>query len=106
MNLPLFAIGLRKLFSRQGLAPERSKTTRAQDQGAEDHAVPTVIFNPAFGPETYEVTSQNSNFTVLNNPKVDFIFWGEYWGTPAGANQVSTLSRDALTLLDSPYLDG
>jgi hypothetical protein len=81
MNLRLFANRLRNVFTRRDPAPQRPKRpARLGIEALEDRTVPTIVFNPVFGSETY-FGGHTSNFTVLNSPKVYLIFWGSYWGS-------------------------
>jgi hypothetical protein len=67
----------------------------------EDRLVPTIVFNPHFGPEN---TVDNGGFK-LNSPPIDLIFWGSTWETTDEplATQITNATQ---SLLSSSYLSG
>jgi len=95
-------------------AVRRRQGCRLALEQLEERTVPAVIFNSALGgdsifwapgngagqPANQAVTSPiTNNPTVLNNPSVYLIFWGQSW-TNATAQQFAT---DASTIIQSPY---
>jgi len=68
----------------------------------EDRTLPTIVFAPIAGPE---VASKDDGY-VLRSPPVYFIFWGSYFGTPAGIQAGNNFVAEAKALLASGYLLG
>jgi hypothetical protein len=101
-----FVNRMRRLLTPGGLPNRPKRRTRLGIEALEDRSVPTVVFNPVFGQQTYGDPNHTSNFTVLSNPKVYLIFWGKYWGTAQGHSQYLTLCNDASSIINSPYLSG
>jgi hypothetical protein len=66
----------------------------------EDRTVPTVVFNPHFGPET--VTDGGGQ--KLFSPPVELVFWGSFWQTSAGSQLAADIENKAATLLSGPFL--
>jgi hypothetical protein len=65
----------------------------------EDHIVPTIVFEPAFGAEATLFGSGQK----LNATPVQLIFWGStYWDSPSGA-QAADVTNAFATLLGSAY---
>src|SRR5262245_33776487 len=100
---------------RPGSRTSSRRSRRPDLESLEQREVMTVVFPPAFGPDTIFWRSNNtaghpanqvvtgpiSNPTVLNNPTVYFIFWGTTWTKVA-----PQLAADAKTLIESQYLSG
>lgn len=92
----------------------RQRLCRPKALPLEDRVVPTVYFEPAFGPETVIWRPNNSvitqpmlsNPTVLNNPQVNVIFCGSSWGTLQGLHQASVMFNRLAEILGSNYLSG
>jgi autotransporter-associated beta strand protein len=84
----------------------------------EDRTLPTVVYDPQiFGPNNqgqYVVRetvaplpdAANGKYTLLQAPDVYLLFWGSYWTTTQGAQDVQTLVSEAKTILASSYLNG
>jgi hypothetical protein len=71
----------------------------------EDRIQPTVIFPPQFGGETLLQSSAGDyNYVPLSSPNVHVIFWGSYWATHS--DQITSLTRDMTTILNSNYTGG
>jgi hypothetical protein len=111
-----FANKLRKIYSSPKGAKPRKRVC-LEVESLEHRLVPTVGFKSALGgdtifwpqgnaagqPANQAVTSPiKNNPTVLNNPEVDFIFWGKSW-TAASAQKYF---NDATAILQSGYTSG
>jgi hypothetical protein len=71
----------------------------------EDRTVPTVMFTPQFGFEHLSLTQNGDfNYTTKSDANVNLIFWGKFWGTAAGASQVTLLTKEAKGIIGSAYL--
>ena len=106
MNLMALRAGLHRL-ARGWHTSSRRQATRHRTlavEHLEDRTVPTVVFQPLFGPESLTASPP---FTVLNSPTVYLIFWGSSWAPgQSGAQTEQTLLNDAVKVLQSPYLSG
>src|SRR5438046_1062826 len=70
-------------------------------EGLEERKVPTVIYNPVFGPEPLN----DDDGDRVNNPPVYLVLWGSYWnGTSSPQSQI--IEQAAADVMASPYLSG
>ncbi|MBV9123666.1 MAG: hypothetical protein JO112_09945 [Planctomycetes bacterium] len=69
----------------------------------EDRLVPTIVFNPYWGPEQLVAGSQSH---AVRSPSVDLLFWGSYWGTNQGKTDEQRVALSVNSLVNSPYLTG
>jgi hypothetical protein len=93
-----------KRFIRAGSRrPARSRNACLQVEALEERAVPTIVIQPYFGPETIAPGSTNDG---MQHPTVNLIFSGSYWNTAAGQQDENTLVNSALSILGGPYLSG
>jgi hypothetical protein len=69
----------------------------------EDRSVPTILFQPSFGPET---VLPGSSYTAMQSPPVYLTFWGSSWGSLQGSQDVNRLTAAVNKVLGSPYLTG
>jgi len=110
-----FVRWVRRLSSRSNANVCQKLPTRLGVEELEHRVVPTVVFNSALGGDTISWVPNNSagqpanqvvtspitnNPSVLNDPTVYFIFWGQSWTTA----QAKVLANDAKALLQSTYL--
>ena len=86
----------------------------------EERVVQTVVFTPVFGSQALQPSSNpNGQYTVLNHPTVELIFWGapdpvntpktptvNYWSTTQGQAAANKFISDAKSILGGPYLSG
>jgi hypothetical protein len=90
------------LFPRRGEHSFSRRPFTLSLESLEDRLVPTIVFQPQFGPETVLATSGPERFS--NNP-VHLIFWGSQWhGDTSPAAR--TIKDAANRVLTSTYLSG
>jgi hypothetical protein len=65
----------------------------------EDRMLPTILYNPVFGPET---TSQDGS-EHMQQPQVYLIFWGSYWSYGLGPSQASLVTSAASQVVTSTF---
>jgi hypothetical protein len=95
---------IRKFFGNR--KPNRRPQSRRwplQLEALEDRLVPTVVFQPTFGSEALDASSQDH---ALQSPTVYLLFWGSYWQTTQGQSDETALNEKIKILLGSPYLTG
>jgi hypothetical protein len=104
----LFTRVASKSRPRRSESLEKRRRTSLSVEALEDRLVPTIIFNPAFGPET--VTSSNppagSIDSALRTPTIVPVFWGQYWSTPSGQQDIGTIRTAIQSIISGPYLSG
>jgi hypothetical protein len=80
--------------------PPKKLARRLALESLEDRNVPSIVFNPHFGPQTAHTSSSG---LTLNSAPVYLIFWGQGWGS--STRQSMTDVQDATNaVLSSPYL--
>ena len=94
-------------------APKPSRRSRPRLEILEDRQVPTVLFDPAFGPEV----ALSLNGPRVNSPAINLIFadqkidakgntfWGNAWNQsydPAS----TVVSQQVVSMINSPYFLG
>src|SRR5262249_3517807 len=68
-------------------------------ESLEDRVVPSIVFNPHFGPETAHTSSSG---LTLNGAPVYLIFWGQRWGSPT-SQSMTDIQNATNAVLSSPY---
>jgi hypothetical protein len=112
------------LSSRKPFARSRRTGLKPALELLEQRTVPTVAFDPAFGPETVVYANPNdlggdpgtpvipgallTNPTALRSPHLYMIFSGKGWVDGAGkpVPAVNNFVTDALTIVNSNYFSG
>ncbi|HVX13124.1 MAG TPA: DUF4214 domain-containing protein [Pirellulales bacterium] len=69
-------------------------------ESLEDRRLLTIDYQPVFGTETLQTAAP---YTVMNNPTVNFILWGN-WGTGAGQTNPSTVENISQAIINSTDL--
>jgi hypothetical protein len=78
------------------------KQSRLVLETLEERTVPTIVFNPHFGPET----TTDHGGPKLNSPPVYLVFWGSFWQNGAGSQMATDIQNQTVNLLSGPYLIG
>jgi hypothetical protein len=94
---------LRTRAARRPASRKKDRWARLEVEGLEERTVPTVVFQPHYGPETLGADSQNHGMV---SPPVYVIFWGAYWGTANGSRDANTFISEAKSIFGSSYLTG
>ncbi len=82
--------------------PSKKKPTiRLSLEALEDRLVPTVVFTPQFGSETY-----TGSHNGMQDPPVHLIFSGPYWNTAQGQQNEQTIIASTKNIVGGPYLSG
>jgi hypothetical protein len=91
----------KRLFNRKSpTITRRPARSHLQVESLEGRDVPSVFFQPQFGPETVH----DGGAYKLNSPPVFLIYWGSYWTSPQGKADANTLTAAAREVIESPYL--
>lgn len=80
-----------------GRRPARPNRPRPSLEALEDRLVPTILFQPAFGPETTTGSAeynQPQNGVPVTTP-INLVFLGQYWNGAAGQSQKSSIESQA-----------
>ncbi len=86
---------------RRAASPPKKPRTRLTLEALEDRLVPTVVFNPVFGAETY-----TGSHDGMQNPPVHLIFSGDGWNTTQGRQDEQKIITATKNILSGPYLSG
>jgi hypothetical protein len=77
---------------------------RLHVEALEQRDVPTVLFQPHFGPET--LVSSNPAQAAMPHPTVNLVFSGDYWTTANGQQDQAMILNSAKNILTGPFLSG
>jgi hypothetical protein len=66
----------------------------------EDRTVPSILYMPQFGNET----ATDRGGLQLRNTEVYLIFWGSYWGSDLGSQELQEIQHGLGNILSSSYL--
>jgi hypothetical protein len=88
---------------RRPASAKKRRNACLQVEPLEDRTVPTIVFNPQFGPETIAPGSTNDG---MQHPNVVYIFSGSYWSTAQGQQDEKALLNSAKSIMSGPYLSG
>jgi hypothetical protein len=85
-------------MNRRRANPSKRRSRRLELECLEERTVPSIIYQPVFGPET---TIQDSS-EHMQQPQVYLIFWGGYWVSD-GAGQVQSVINAASNVVTSTF---